>query len=146
MIGEVRYVSIFGRSWCRFTPGDNEPRSAARFARRSWSTRGERGGGVDGFCFACSAVLASVPRAQWDALARRGYHRHAWFVAAEACGAEPRHVGVFDGGRLVAVIPAYIERETLHGDLHARWYGPAHRIAASLGVRASAPRSRSARR
>ena len=37
-----------------------------------------------------------VPREQWDALARRGYHRHAWFVAAEACGAEARHIGVFD--------------------------------------------------
>ena len=36
-----------------------------------------------------------IPRAQWDSLARRGYHRHAWFVAAEACGAEPRHVGIF---------------------------------------------------
>jgi predicted N-acyltransferase len=76
----------------------------------------------------------AVPRGQWDALARRGYHRHAWFVAAEACGAEARHIGVFDRKNLVAVIPAYIERETLHGDLHARWFGPAHRAAAALGV------------
>lgn len=75
-----------------------------------------------------------IARAQWDALVRRGYHRHAWFVTAEACGAEPRHVGVFRGGALVAVIPAYIERETLHGDLHARWFGPAQRIAAMLGA------------
>jgi predicted N-acyltransferase len=75
-----------------------------------------------------------IARAQWDALARRGYHRHAWFVAAEACGAEPRHVGVFRGGKLAAVVPAYIERETLHGDLHARWYGPAHGIASALGA------------
>ncbi len=75
----------------------------------------------------------AVPREQWDALARRGYHRHGWFVAAEATGAEARHVGVFDRKSLVAVIPAYIERETLHGDLHARWYGPAHRVAAALG-------------
>jgi predicted N-acyltransferase len=73
-------------------------------------------------------------RKQWDALARRGSHRHAWFVSAEACGAEPRHVGVFRSGKLVAIIPAYIEREALHGDLHARWYGPAHRIAASIGA------------
>lgn len=73
-------------------------------------------------------------RRQWDALARRGTHRHAWFVAAEACGAEPHHVGVFKGGKLVAVIPAYMERETLYGDLHARWYGPARRIAEALGV------------
>ncbi len=73
-------------------------------------------------------------RKQWDVLARRGTHRHAWFVAAEACGAEPRHVGVFKGGKLVAVIPAYIERETLLGDLHARWYGPARRIAEALGA------------
>jgi predicted N-acyltransferase len=76
----------------------------------------------------------NIARKQWDALARRGTHRHAWFVAAEACGAEPRHVGVFKGGKLVALIPAYIERETLHGDLHARWYGPAQGIAHALGA------------
>lgn len=74
-----------------------------------------------------------IARADWDALARRGYHRHAWFVAAESSGAEPRHVGVYDGASLVAIIPAYIERETLHGDLHARWYGPTHRVASALG-------------
>jgi predicted N-acyltransferase len=75
-----------------------------------------------------------VARKQWDALASRGTHRHAWFAAAEACGAEPRHVGISKGGKLVAIIPAYLERETLYGDLHARWYGPAHRIAESLGA------------
>ena len=75
-----------------------------------------------------------IARADWDALARRGYHRHAWFVAAEACGAEPRHIGVYDGSTLAAIIPAYIERETLHGDLHARWYGPTHRVASALGA------------
>ncbi|MBK5187856.1 MAG: GNAT family N-acetyltransferase [Gemmatimonadaceae bacterium] len=74
-----------------------------------------------------------IARGDWDALARRGYHRHAWFVAAEACGAQARHVAVFAGTDLVAVLPAYIESETLHGDLHARWYGPAHRVAAALG-------------
>ncbi|MEP7086844.1 MAG: peptidogalycan biosysnthesis protein [Gemmatimonadota bacterium] len=77
---------------------------------------------------------SAVPREQWDAIARRGYHRHAWFVAAEACGAEARHIGVFDRMTLVAVIPAYIERETLHGDLHARWFGPASRAAAAIGA------------
>jgi predicted N-acyltransferase len=76
----------------------------------------------------------NIARKNWDALASRGTHRHAWFVAAEACGAEPRHVGVFKGGKLVAVIPAYIERKTLHGDLHARWYGPVHRVAETLGA------------
>ena len=74
-----------------------------------------------------------IARADWDALARRGYHRHAWFLTAESCGAEPRHVGVYDGPDLVAIIPAYIERQTLHGDLHARWYGPTHRLAAAIG-------------
>jgi predicted N-acyltransferase len=78
---------------------------------------------------------SAVPRAQWDALARRGYHRHAWFVAAEASGAEARHIGVFDKHKtLVALIPAYIEHETLHGDLHSRWFGPTQRIAAALGA------------
>ena len=78
---------------------------------------------------------SAVPRAQWDALARRGYHRHGWFVAAEACGAEARHIGVFDKHKmLIALVPAYIERETLHGDLHARWFGPTQRIAAALGA------------
>lgn len=75
-----------------------------------------------------------VPRPEWDALARRGYHRHAWFVANESCGAEARHVAVYEDSTLVAVVPAYLERETLHGDLHARWYGPLTGIAAGIGA------------
>lgn len=75
-----------------------------------------------------------VPRADWDALARRGYHRHAWFVANERCGAQARHVAAYDDAALVAIVPAYIERETLHGDLHARWYGPLHGTASALGI------------
>lgn len=75
-----------------------------------------------------------VPRAAWDALARRGYHRHAWFVANESCGAQARHVAVYDNGALIAIVPAYIERATLHGDLHARWYGPLHAVASAFGV------------
>lgn len=73
-------------------------------------------------------------RAEWDRLARRGYHRHAWFVAAEACGAVPRHVGVYDGAELVAIVPAFIERDTPDADLHARWYGPASRFATAVGA------------
>lgn len=75
-----------------------------------------------------------VPRAAWDALARRGYHRHAWFVANESCGAQARHVAVYENDALVAIVPSYIERETLHGDLHARWYGPLHAVASAFGV------------
>lgn len=75
-----------------------------------------------------------MPRADWDALARRGYHRHAWFTAHEACGADARHVAVYEGRSLVAVIPAFLERTTLHGDLHARWYGPLQGVASALGA------------
>jgi predicted N-acyltransferase len=73
-----------------------------------------------------------IARARWDSLARRGYHRHAWFVTAESCGAEPRHIGVYSGRDLVAVIPAYIERQKPRTEGNARWSGPAHRIAAAL--------------
>ena len=73
-------------------------------------------------------------RADWDALARRGFHRHAWFVAAEACGAVPRHVGVYDGAELIAIIPAYIGRDALDDDLHARSYGHASRFASAVGA------------
>ncbi|MEP7066229.1 MAG: GNAT family N-acetyltransferase [Gemmatimonadota bacterium] len=75
-----------------------------------------------------------IPRAQWDALARRGYHRHAWFSAAESSGAEPRHVGVFRGSQLLVVIPAYLERKVLDGDPYSRWLGATSRIAATLGA------------
>jgi predicted N-acyltransferase len=73
-------------------------------------------------------------RADWDALAQRGFHRHAWFVAAEACGAVPRHVGIYEGAELVAIIPAYIERDSVDDDLHSRWFGPANRLAALVGA------------
>jgi predicted N-acyltransferase len=71
----------------------------------------------------------------WDRLARRGHHLHRWFVAVEAGPFQPRHLGVGGTRGLRAIIPAYLERGALHGDLHDRWFGPARRILWSLGLR-----------
>jgi predicted N-acyltransferase len=71
----------------------------------------------------------------WNRLARRGHHLHRWFVAAEAGPFQPRHLEVKDALGLRAIIPAYLERGGLHGDLHDRWLGPARGPLAALGVR-----------
>jgi predicted N-acyltransferase len=78
---------------------------------------------------------AAVPEAEWDRLARRGFHRHHWFVAAEAeAYLRPCHVAMHRAGELAAVFPAYLESAALHGDLHDRWFGPARHLSAALGL------------
>lgn len=75
-----------------------------------------------------------VASAHWDVLARRGFHLHDWFVAAEDSGWTPRHVAVKQAGNLRAVVPAYLtDRTTLH-DLHDRWLGPLRELASIAGI------------
>ena len=75
-----------------------------------------------------------VPSAEWDVLARRGFHLHDWFVAAEDSGWTPRHVAVQRAGNLRAVVPAYLtDRTTMH-DLHDRWLGPLQGLASMAGI------------
>ena len=77
---------------------------------------------------------AEVAPAQWDRLARRGFHLHAWFAAAEDCGWRARHVAVRDPDGLCRLVPAYLTgRNSLH-DLHDRWLGPMSEAAAASGI------------
>lgn len=72
---------------------------------------------------------------EWNRLARRGFHLHQWFTGAERCGWNPRHVAVQGGGRMKAIVPAYLTRAgTLH-DLHHRWLGPLRDVASLAGLR-----------
>jgi predicted N-acyltransferase len=71
---------------------------------------------------------------EWDGLARRGFHLHDWFVAAEKCGWRPRHVVVRGAEGIRGVVPAYLTaRDTLY-DLHDRWLGPLRDVSAVAGV------------
>ena len=75
-----------------------------------------------------------IAPAQWDGLARRGFHLHDWFLPAERSGWRPRHVAVRGMDELRAVIPAYLtDRDSLH-DLHDRWLGPIGDIATLSGI------------
>jgi predicted N-acyltransferase len=77
---------------------------------------------------------ADVAPGQWDRLARRGFHLHAWFAAAEDCGWRARHVAVRDPDGLHRLVPAYLtDRDSLH-DLHDRWLGPLGEAAAVSGI------------
>lgn len=77
---------------------------------------------------------AAVPPDRWDRLARRGYHRHAWFADGERCGWEPRHVGVAAAEGLRAVVPAYLVGRGAAHDLHDRWLGPLRGVAEAVGL------------
>lgn len=67
---------------------------------------------------------AALPEAEWNRLARRGFHLHQWFRAAEDSGWRPRHVVARVAGEVRAIMPAYLTgADTLH-DLHERWLGP----------------------
>lgn len=72
--------------------------------------------------------------AEWDGLARRGFHLHSWFLAAERCGWEARHVAVRESSGLRAVVPAYLTGANSLNNLHDRWLGPLSRVVPFAGV------------
>lgn len=72
--------------------------------------------------------------AAWNGLARRGFHLHAWYVAAERSGWRARHVAVRGPEGLRGIVPAYLTgAESLH-DLHDRWLGPVRDLARAGGI------------
>ena len=80
------------------------------------------------------ARAGGIARADWDALAHRGFHRHGWFAAAEECGWRARHVAVRQRDRVSYLVPAYLtDRDSLH-DLHDRWLGPLRDAATASGI------------
>ncbi|HET7423435.1 MAG TPA: peptidogalycan biosysnthesis protein [Gemmatimonadales bacterium] len=70
------------------------------------------------------ASADSLAEAEWNRLARRGFHLHRWHRIAEACGWVPRHLVVRDDGPDVTVVPAWLARQPALHDLHDRWMGP----------------------
>lgn len=79
-------------------------------------------------------AAAQVSPGDWDRLARRGFHAHAWCTAAERCGWVPRHVAVRDSGGLRAIFPAYLTGDDVAHDLHDRWLGPLRTAAERAGL------------
>ncbi len=67
---------------------------------------------------------AALDEAEWNGLARRGFHIHQWFRAAEDSGWRARHVVVREGSDARAVIPVYLTGAETPHDLHDRWLGP----------------------
>jgi len=76
-----------------------------------------------------------VAAAEWDDLSRRGFHLHAWFLAAEKCGWEARHVAVRGAGGLDAIVPAYLTGAHNLNNLHDRWLGPLSRVTPGVALR-----------
>lgn len=70
------------------------------------------------------ASAGTIAEAEWNRLARRGFHLHRWHRIAEACGWVPRHLVVRDHGAGVTVVPAWLARQPALHDLHDRWMGP----------------------
>ena len=67
---------------------------------------------------------AALEATEWNGLARRGFHQHQWFRAAEDAGWRARHVIVREGPDARAVLPAYLTGAETPHDLHDRWLGP----------------------
>ena len=77
-----------------------------------------------GWSVAPLGAAAAMPADSWNALARRGFHLHEWFRAAEDSGWRPRHVALAEGGEARAVVPVYLTGADTPHDLHERWLGP----------------------
>ncbi len=85
------------------------------------------------------ARVAEIPAATWDALLpddASPFLEHGWLDALEEAGCVapdrgwlPRHIGVYDGGRLVAAAPAYVKGNS-EGEFvfDHQWAGVAHRL------------------
>ncbi len=79
---------------------------------------------------------AALDPAEWNGLARRGFHLHHWFRTAEECGWRARHVVVREGSDARAVIPTYLTGAGTPQDLHDRWLGPLRAVERfGLGLR-----------
>ncbi|HEX5387854.1 MAG TPA: peptidogalycan biosysnthesis protein [Gemmatimonadales bacterium] len=78
---------------------------------------------------------SDVAAAEWNRLARRGFHQHRWFVAAELSGWRARHVTLVGAAGLAAIVPAYLVADGGDGNLHDLWLGPFAAAAARLGLR-----------
>jgi predicted N-acyltransferase len=70
---------------------------------------------------------------EWNGLARRGFHLHQWFTAAERAGWNPRHLAVQGAAGLKTIIPAYLVAPGTPHDLHHRWLGRLQHLAAFAG-------------
>jgi predicted N-acyltransferase len=77
---------------------------------------------------------ADLGAAEWNNLAQRGFHLHAWFLAAERCGWEARHVAVRGPSGIRAIVPAYLTGANSLNNLHDRWLGPLSRVMPVAGV------------
>jgi len=71
---------------------------------------------------------------EWNRLARRGFHLHQWFTAAERHGWNPRHVAVHGAEGMKAIVPAYLVGPGTPHDLHHRWLGPLRDLAERAGL------------
>ncbi|HKU59701.1 MAG TPA: peptidogalycan biosysnthesis protein [Gemmatimonadales bacterium] len=81
------------------------------------------------------ASAEALAEAEWNGLARRGFHLHRWHRIAEACGWVPRHLVVRDVDRGTTVVPAWLARQPALHDLHDRWMGalrPLERVGLEL--------------
>ena len=70
------------------------------------------------------AGAATMAETEWNGLARRGFHLHRWFRAAEDAGWRSRHVVAREGEEVRAVFPVYLTGNETPHDLHERWLGP----------------------
>ncbi|HEX5963256.1 MAG TPA: peptidogalycan biosysnthesis protein [Gemmatimonadales bacterium] len=75
-----------------------------------------------------------IEPSEWDGLARRGFHLHAWYLAAERSGWRPRHVAVRGAEGLRGIVPAYLTGPGSLHNLHDRWLGPLSSPAAAGGI------------
>ena len=68
--------------------------------------------------------VGTLGEAEWNSLARRGFHLYRWHRIAESCGWVPRHAVVCDEDGRTSVAPAWLARQPALHDLHDRWMGP----------------------
>ena len=82
--------------------------------------------------------IQDIDRQVWDVLCDDPAFSHGWFCALEESGVaavEPRHLILEDDGRVVGVLPCFIQRGDPYYTLAERLFGPLARWLDRCGVR-----------
>ena len=88
--------------------------------------------------------IDAIPARDWDAVCRDAVFSHAWFRALEVSGAvdcEPRHLALESEGRLLGVLPCFVQRGDPYDTLVERLFGPLARALPARALVAYSPLS-----
>lgn len=82
-------------------------------------------------------TITAIPAEQWNQLCTDVYFSHEWLKTLEEVPLgriKPQHILVYDGSRLIAILPGFVQSEDFFTSLDHKLLGPIAPLARLLGV------------